>query len=188
MTKTKAGPIVADKSAASRNKSAARLRVVNGRGDLYAASSADGLWIKIGFSTRLADRLKALNADYRQQAPFTLIGSVESDYYAETQLHRMMQPFHLIHIGAGKELYPACPAVRLIVERIIVARKTYDGIELDDLRPFRQWCSAQAKLEQNKAVARVAHAPRIAKLIEAEERYLARIRLRVQAREAARAA
>ena len=37
-------------------------------------------------------------------------------------------------------------------------------------------------------VARIAHAPRIAKLIEAEERWLNRIRLRVQAREAARAA
>lgn len=175
------------KSLERSNKSAARLRVVNEKGDLYAATSADGRWIKIGFSTRLADRLKAINLDYPSAGPFTLIGSTRSTYRVEQQLHRAMKPFHLINIGAGKELYPASPAVRRIVDEVM-AQPEMETIEIDDLLHFRRWCRAHAELEVNKAPARVAHARRIAELLAAEERYFARLRARVAAREAARVA
>jgi hypothetical protein len=169
-----------------RNKSAARLRVVTEKGDLYAATSADGRWIKIGFSTRLKDRLRAINLEY-EGAPFTLIGSTRSTYRVEQQLHRAMKPFHLIHIGAGKELYPAAPAVRRIVDAVL-ARPEMERIPLDDMLQFRRWCRAQAALEENKAPARIAHARRIAELVAAEQRFLDRIHARIAAREAARAA
>jgi hypothetical protein len=174
------------KSLERRNKSVARLRVVNEKGDLYAAESADGRWIKIGFSTRLKDRLRAINLEY-EGAPFTLIGSTRSTYRVEQQLHRAMKPFHLIHIGAGKELYPAAPAVRRIVDEVL-AQPEMETIEIDDLLHFRRWCRAHADLEVNKAPARIAHARRIVELLEAEERYFARLRARIAAREAARAA
>lgn len=178
------GPI----SAASRNKSEARLRVVNEDGDLYAAQSADGVWVKIGFSTRLADRLKSLSRDFPKAGPFRLLGQTISNYHAELQLHRAMHPFHQIRIASGKELYPACPAVLFIVNRVIIGRDRFDGIELDDLLPFRRWCRSQAKLEQNAAVARVAHAEQIAKNEAAHERYMAWLSRRIAARNAARAA
>lgn len=170
------------------NRSRARLRVVTEKGDLYAASSADGLWIKIGFSTQLDSRLKALGLDFPGNGPFTLIGKTISTYRVETQLHRAMQPFHQIHIGAGKELYPACPAVRLIVGRLIVAREFLEPIQLDDLLHFRRWCRVQARLEKNSAVAHIAHAPRFRAMDEARLRNFERAARRVEARRLAAAA
>lgn len=186
---TKPASVAADrlKSAESRNKSAARLRVVNEGGDLYAAASADGLWIKLGFSTRLADRLKAINHEYIGAAPFRLIGSTASTFGVEQQLHRAMQPLHLIRIAAGKELYPASPAVMKIVKAII-AQPTLGWIELDDLFALRRWCRLQARLDENAAVARVAHAPRIAEREEAERRWYQGLLARIARRRAARAA
>lgn len=168
----------------NRNKSEARLRVVNDIGDLYAAASASGLWIKIGFSTQLADRLKALNYDFASDGPFHLIGSTKSTYRVEQQLHRAMKSLHTIRIGAGKELYPASPAVRAIAEAV-VAEPTCDPFELDDLLDLRRWCRAQSRLAPNVAVARKAHAPRIAELEEASARYYARVLARIAARRAA---
>lgn len=166
------------------NKSEARLRVVNERGDLYAAASASGLWVKVGFSTRLADRLKALNYLYANDGPFRLIGSTNSTYRVEQQLHRAMKPLHTIKIGAGKELYPASPAV-LRIANAVVGRPTLEWIELDDILALNRWCRAQARLESNVAVARKAHAPRIARDEEAKARYYARLFARIAARRAA---
>lgn len=166
------------------NKSAARLRVVSEKGDLYAAQSADGTRIKIGFSTRLPDRLKALNFDFPSVGPFKFLGSTVSTYRVEQQLHRAMKPFHQIHINAGKELYPAAPAVVTVVEALI-ARPTLEPLSLDDLMAFRRWCRHQAALDENRSVARATYAERIAKMEEANRRWLAGLMARIAARRTA---
>ncbi len=165
-------------------RSEARLRVVNEAGDLYAAASADGLWIKVGFSTRLAERLKQIDRECAG-APFTLIGSVRSTYRVEQQLHRILKPFHGLHIGAGKELYPAAPAVRQMVAAVL-RHEPITSIHIDDLLELRRWSRAEVKKAENMRAAVTAHRERFEKLWAAEDRYLARIAARVAAYEAAR--
>ena len=169
------------------NQSAARLRVVSQVGDIYAAQSSDGQRIKIGFSTQLGDRLKALNYEFPQSAPFTFLGSTKSKYRVEQQIHRALQPFHHIHVNAGKELYPAAPTVRLVVSRLIVSRDHLDWIELDDMLALTRWCREQAKQDQNKAVAELVYAPIFAKRREAHERWMEQLMARIAARRAAAA-
>src|SRR5690242_14004014 len=168
------------------NKSAARLRVVNEEGDLYAARSGDGIWIKIGFSTHLTDRLRAINLEYKG-APFSLIASTRSTYQVELKLHRAMKPFHQLHIAAGKELYPACPAIRVIVEELI-AKPARLTLNLDTHLALRRWCREEARKAENQRPAYIAHWDRFEKLIEAEERRFEFLRRRIQARQQASAA
>lgn len=172
---------------ARQNKSAARLRVVRGPGDLYAARSGDGCWIKIGFSTCLRDRLRALNYDFPGIGPFTLIGSTQSTYRVEMQLHRAMQPFHQIHIAAGKELYPASPGVLAVVKQLVAA-PTLEPIEIDTLLAFRRWCRDQAARDENRNVALAARAPLFAEREEAQQRWLEGLMRRIAARNAGRVA
>lgn len=167
-------------------RSEARLRVVNEAGDLYAAESADGLWIKVGFSTRLTERLKEINSSY-QCAPFKLLGSTRSTYRMEQMIHRALRPFHHLHIAAGKELYPAAPAVRFVVERI-TDHETFDDISLDDKLQFLRWCRAAANKVESKRAAVTAHRERFEKMWAVEEAYMARLRARIAAREAAKGA
>ena len=165
-------------------RSEARLRVVNEAGDLYAAESSDGLWIKVGFSTRLAERLKQIDAEC-SGGPFNLIGSVRSKYCVEQQIHRLLRPFHGLHIGAGKELYPAAPAVRQVVDAVL-RHEPIDWIDSDDLRELRRWCWDEAKKVENMRAAVVAHRERFEKLWAAQDRHMARVAARVAAYEAAR--
>lgn len=166
------------------NKSAARIRVVSERGDLYAARSADGRRIKIGFSTRLSDRIKALSYDFPSCGPFTLIGSTVSTHRVEQQIHSAMKPLHGLQIAAGKELYPASPAV-LSVVKFLIAEPTLDAIEWESLREFRAWCRHHARTEQNMAVAREVYAERFAKNEAAARRLYERALRRIAARRAA---
>lgn len=170
----------------SKAQSEARLRVVNEEGDLYAANSADGRWIKVGFSTRLAERLKAIDLEYAG-APFTLIGSVRSTFRVEQQLHRLLRPFHHLHIGAGKELYPAAPAVRQLVEAVL-AHQPIKRIDLDDLLALHRWCRSEATKIESKRAAVIAHRERFEKLWAAEDAYMDRLRARIAARHAGRQA
>lgn len=174
------------KAAVVNRRSAARLRVVNEPGDLYAAESADGLWIKIGFSTRLAERLKEIDGLY-EGAPFTLLGSTRSTYNMEQLIHRALRPFHHLHIAAGKELYPAAPAVRFVAERI-TAHETFDDVSLDDRLLFLRWCRAEAARGESRRAALTAHRERFEKMWAAQDAYYARIAARMAAREAARGA
>jgi hypothetical protein len=171
----------------NENKSKARLRVVSEKGHIYAAESADGTRIKIGFSTQLADRLKAINFDFPGSGPFKLLGSTVSTFRVEQQLHRAMRPFHQIHVNAGKELYPAAPAVLTVVEAVI-AQPTLDVFPIDDLLAFRRWCRHQATLDENKAIARIVYADRIAEMEDARRRWMERIIARIEARNAAKVA
>lgn len=166
------------------NKSKARLRVVNEPGDLYAALTADGTRVKIGFSTRLSERIKALNHDFPGDGPFKLIGSTRSTYRMEMRLQRAMQVFHRIYISAGKELYPASPAVLAIV-RQLMSEPTLENVDLDEWLEFRRWCHVQASLPENERVARVVHAKRFAERDEAARRNLERVIRRIEARKAA---
>jgi hypothetical protein len=173
MIKTKAG------------RKTGRERFLTERGDLYAAESSDGVWIKIGFTKRLAARIRQINNDY-DEVKFTLLGSTNSTYRTEQQLHACMQSLHTIQISEGKEFYPAGPAVRHIVEGIL-AKPTLDPLELEEFRVFRAWCRKQSELPENIRAARTAHAEQIAQNQAASARYYARIAARVAAREAARA-
>lgn len=167
-----------------RNRhSEARLRVVNEAGDLYAAASSDGLWIKVGFSTRLAERLKQIDRECTG-APFGLIGNVRSTYRVEQQLHRILKPFHGLHIGAGKELYPAAPAVRQIVDAVL-RHEPIESIHIDDILELRRWCRAEVQKVENMRAAVTAHRERFEKMWAAEDRNLARITAKIAAREAA---
>lgn len=167
-------------------RSEARLRVVNEVGDLYAAESADGLWIKIGFSTRLAERLKEIDGSYRC-APFKLLGSTRSTYRMEQMIHRALRPFHHLHIAAGKELYPAAPAVRYVAERI-TDHETFDHVSLDDRLMFHRWCRAAAGRIESKRAAVTAHRERFEKMWAVEDAYMARLRARIAARQMAKGA
>ena len=171
---------------ARNRRSEARLRVVNETGDLYAAASSDGLWIKIGFSTRLAERLKEIDSIY-QCAPFKLLGSTRSTYRMEQMIHRALRPFHHLHIAAGKELYPAAPTVRFVAERI-TAHETFDDISLEDRLFLLRWCRSEAGRDESRRAALIAHRLRFEKLWAAQDAYYARICARVAAREAARGA
>ena len=162
------------------NKSAARLRVVTQKGDLYAARSADGARIKIGFSTQLPDRIKGLAYEFPSFGPFELLGSAVATHRIEQQLHRAMQPLHLIRVAAGKELYPASPAVMAVV-KVIVDMPELDLMCIDELLEFRRWCRHQAALEENRCVAREVYADRIAILEAAHARWLERIQQRLAA-------
>jgi hypothetical protein len=171
---------------ARNRRSEARLRVVNEAGDLYAAESSDGLWIKIGFSTRLAERLKEIDSIY-QCAPFKLLGSTRSTYRMEQMIHRALRPFHHLHIAAGKELYPAAPTVRFVAERI-TAHETFGGISLDERMMFHRWCRAAAGLVESKRAAVTAHRERFEKMWAVEDAYMARLRARIAARQMAKGA
>lgn len=171
-------------------RAAARRRVTTEPGDIYAAASADGKWIKIGFSLDVPARIRALNVEYQGDAEFTLIATTRSTYFTEQQLHRAMQPLHQVPIKAGREFYPACPAVLEIVKELI---ETQDSLELDiewHLRVIR-FCRAAAGEDHNRRPALVAHREIVEEHNAAAARSFARLEARMReiaARRAARAA
>lgn len=171
-------------------RAAARRRVTTEPGDIYAAASADGKWIKIGFSLDVPARIRALNLEYQGDAEFTLIATTRSTYVTEQQLHRAMQRLHQVHIKAGREFYPACPAVSEIVKELI---ETQDSLELDADWHLRviHYCLAAAGEDRNRLPALEAHREIVERNAAAEARNIARAEARIRgivARRAARAA
>lgn len=171
-------------------RAAARRRVTTEPGDIYAAASADGKWVKIGFSQDVPARLRTLNLEYQGDAEFALIATTRSTYATEQQLHRAMQPLHQVRIKAGREFYPACPAVSEIVKELI---ETQDSLELDTDWYFRvvHFCRASAGEDCNRLPALEAHREIVEANAAAEARNIARVEARLReiaARRAARAA
>lgn len=166
-------------------RSEARLRVVNEEGDIYAARTTDGLWIKIGFSLQVNDRIRALNWEYRSRVVFELVATTRSTFRDEQKLHRAMRPLHQVHIGAGKEFYPTMPAVLTIVEELIerLPRLYFD---LDATLALNRACREAAKEDQNRLPALQGHCEIVERNECARAANMARTLARIRAREAGR--
>ena len=149
MSKTKAGPIAA-------GRLTPRNHFTDEPGHLYAARSLDGGWIKVGFSTRLEDRLKAINHEYGIGGRLSLIGATPSVFRAEQQIHRCLRPFLQRKQTQGRELYPAVPSLEAVVS-LVVSGRDRPPLDLDDYLDLARWCRAKAREPQNKAPALAAH-------------------------------
>lgn len=168
-------------------RAAARRRVMTEPGHIYAAASADGKWIKIGFSLDVADRIRGLNLEYKGDAEFTLIATTRSTYRTEQQMHRFMQPLHQVHIAAGKEFYPVMPAVQEVVKELIELPEQLE-IDSDWYLHLLKWGRAAAKEGCNRLPALEAHREIVERNAAAEARSFARLEARIRERDAARAA
>lgn len=168
-------------------RAAARRRLVTEEGDIYAAASADGKWIKIGFSLDVADRIRAINLEYQGDAIFTLMATTRAKYRTEQQIHRFMRPLHQVHIAAGKEFYPTMPAVLEVVKELIEKRDRLE-IESEWYLQLLHWGNAASKLSRNRLPALEAHREIVEANAAAEARSFARLEARIRQREAARAA
>lgn len=168
-------------------RAATRRRVTTEEGDIYAAATADGKWIKIGFSLQVADRIRALNLEYRGDAEFSLMATTRSTFRNEQKIHYFMQPLHQVRLSAGKEFYPVMPAVLEVVKELIEVPERLE-IDSDWYLHLMRWGRAAAKEDHNRIPALKAHHEIVERNAAAEARTLARIEARMQAREAARAA
>lgn len=167
-------------------RSIARQRVVSDEGNIYAAQSNDGVWMKIGFSQQVDDRIRSLNAEYSGYAVFTLVATTRGMFRTEQQMHTFMRPLHQVQIKAGKEFYPVMPAVLDVVKELIEAP---DRLEIDSewYLHLLRWGNAAAKEDRNRLPALAAHHEIVASNAAAEARTLARHQERMREREAARA-
>ena len=77
-------------------------------GHIYAVSSDDGRFVKVGFSTDLETRLKMLARDYRE-SPRHLIGVREAFRRDERGTHRLLRPFRVAGNSGPQELYHGTP-------------------------------------------------------------------------------
>jgi len=168
-------------------KSLARQRLVTEEGDIYAARTTDGLWMKIGFSQNVPERIRALNAEYNGYVVFELVATTRGLFKTEQKLHRAMKPLHQVHIGAGKEFYPMMPAVLGIVSGLIEKPARLE-FTLDAYLSFLKWCRQASKEAPNKIPALHGHREIIERHERALERIYARTREIVAAREAEGAA
>jgi hypothetical protein len=125
-------------------------------GHLYAARSLDGVWIKVGFSTCLQDRLKAINHEYSIGGRLSLIGATPSVFRAEQQIHRCLRPFLQGKQTQGRELYPAVPSLESVVS-IVVSGRDRPPLDLDDYLDLARWCRSEARQPHNKLPALAAH-------------------------------
>lgn len=167
-------------------RSEARDNMLYGPGDLYAARTADGLWMKIGFSTQVHDRIRNLNAEYKGHAVFSLVATTRSTFRVEQKLHRAMHPLHQVPIRWGREIYPVMPAVLGIVSGLIEKPDELE-LDLDTYLSLLKWCRAAAKEDANRLPALHGHREIVAQIEQARARYHERLWARIQAREAARA-
>lgn len=103
--------------------SEARKRMLTQPGHLYAVYSRYCDWIKIGFTLDIEKRRKAINRQYADFAPFSLIGSVRSTWAAEQQLHRCFAPFRHRRTASTAELYPAVPSLVQNVRALLTHRE-----------------------------------------------------------------
>ena len=136
------------------SKSVARLGFTTEPGHLYAAYSHDRAWIKVGFSTRLPDRLKAINYDY-YGSPFTFIGATPSVYRAEQQIHRALRPFLQRKSCHGREIYPNVPSLEKVVKSIVEGNSR-PAFEIENLFDLMDWCRTAARHPTNRDPALVA--------------------------------
>lgn len=89
-------------------------RVRARQGHLYAVATADGQWVKVGYSTRVSERLADLARDDYYRAPGEVIGVVPSTFAAERALHARLRPFKQERTGP-RELYRASPELLALV-------------------------------------------------------------------------
>lgn len=107
----------------SKAQSIARQKMLTEPGHLYAVYSRYCDWIKLGFSSKVEDRLEAIERQYAEFAPFSLIGKTVSTYRAEQQLHRVLEPFRQRRTGRTKELYPAVPPLVQTIKNVLTWRE-----------------------------------------------------------------
>jgi hypothetical protein len=107
---------------------------------LYAARCGNRRWIKIGFSSRITNRLGQLDSAFPQYAPFIPLGVCQSSWRAEQQLHRALRS---LHADDCREIYPAIPGIEHIVQQI-VDRKHISHCELDVYFKLKGWAKQAA--------------------------------------------
>lgn len=122
---------------------------IHGHSRLYAARSADGRWVKVGFSMFLEQRLSAINHDFLHYAPFSPIGSTRSCYRAEQQLHRVLAPFRQRNKGHSIEIYPAVAALEQVVVTIVEGADR-PAFSFDEFFELKRWCRKAAALPLNR--------------------------------------
>lgn len=133
-------------------QSHARLKMLNEPGHLYAAYSRYCDWVKIGFSSKLGDRLEAINRQYAAFAPFSLIGSARSTWRAEQQVHRFLEPLRQRRVAATRELYPAIPTVISAIKAMLEGRER-PTFTADQMRDLRAWGRKMAEHPLNRTPA-----------------------------------
>lgn len=133
--------------------SEARIKMLYEPGTLYAAYSRYCDWIKIGFTSKGAlVRREGIAKQYPAFAPFCLIGTANSTWRAEQQLHRLMAPFRQAKTADTAELYPAVPAVVEMVKFVLEA-PTWGLIDLERHRRIREWIRGKAGHPLNRVLA-----------------------------------
>lgn len=113
--------------------SVARIKMLREPGHIYVAHSRYCDWIKLGFSSKVDERLVAIESQYAEFAPFSLMGKVPSTWRAEQQLHRILAPFRARHTGRSKELYPSTPLLVKTLRDVLTWRK-WEPVPFDRLR------------------------------------------------------
>lgn len=151
----------------SKAQSIARQKMLNEPGHLYAVYSRYCDWIKIGFSSKVDDRLASIAHQYEEFAPFSLIGKTVSTYRAEQQLHRVLAPFRQREKGRTKELYPAVPPLVKTIENVLTWRE-WKPMPSDQWRRVGRWAYEAAKNPAHRAEAIISYeryyAERVARL------------------------
>jgi hypothetical protein len=120
-------------------------------GCLYVAYSRYCDWVKIGFTSKgVRERLEAINKQYADFAPFSLIGSVPSTWRAEQQIHRLFMPMRRYRKGLTCELYPATRPLVGTVKNILTYRewKVVEG--RTDIRRIVRWAHAAGQSPSTK--------------------------------------
>lgn len=132
----------------------ARQRFLTGPGHLYAAYSRYCDWIKIGFSTRLSERMDELNYAYPLFAPFSLIGATASRYRVEQQVHGFLTALRQRQTASTKELYPATPTVVGTVKKLL-AHDQSAPFSIDQMCELREWGRRMAQHPLNRTEAEI---------------------------------
>jgi len=133
----------------SKAQSIARLKMLKEKGRLYVAYSRYCDWLKIGFTSKpVRHRIEGINRQYADFAPFSLVGSVESTWAAEQQLHRCLFAFRRQRRGLTLELYPAVtPLVRRV--QAILRDGYWDRLNRDDTCDLVHWAMRTARAPLN---------------------------------------
>jgi len=133
----------------SKAQSIARLKMLREKGHLYVAYSRYCDWLKIGFTSQeVRARIDGINHQYKDFAPFSLIGSVESTWAAEQRLHRCLFAFRRQRRGLTSELYPAVtPLVRRM--QAILQDGYWDIPDRDDTYDLVHWAMHTARAPLN---------------------------------------
>lgn len=113
---------------------------------LYALSSTDRAWVKVGCSTNLALRRRDLALDDRMKCPTLLIGTTPSTFVAESALHRCLRPFSPRRTPEGpRELYRFTSGLRLLLAEIFAA--PFEAPSEEQFLELRERCQLVAAAE-----------------------------------------